>query len=672
MNHTNINPHEIRRKYLDFFASKGHAVIPSASLIPENDPTVLFNTAGMQPLVPYLMGAPHPQGRRLVDAQKCVRTGDIDEVGDNRHLTFFEMLGNWSLGDYFKAESIAWSFEFLTGAAWLALDPRRIHVTVFEGDADAPRDDEAERLWRAQFAAVGVEAELGGRIRAYGKEHNWWSPGPVGPCGADTEIFFDTLNLADPEEHAPTFAVNSNVCMPEEDFLGEASRMEAAEGCHPQCDCGRYVEIWNNVFMEHYRDEAGRLSPLDNKNVDTGMGLERLAMTLQGAPTVFETGLFAPLIDFLKERSGNKYYADLGAVEPGAAPAATGYVCGDIDLAVGGERMPMRQDLVNRHMRIVADHLKAATMIIGDDRGVSPSNVDQGYIVRRLIRRAMRSGRRLCIDGKFVADVAERVIAMYQDAYPELVRNRARVIAAMSAEEDKFARTLEKGLVEAAKLRGKLVGAAEIPGADAFYLYESFGFPKELTEEVLCLPVSAAEFDDLYRRHQEKSRAGSEQKFAGGLADHSEMSTRYHTATHLLHAALRRVLGDHVEQRGSNITPERMRFDFNHADKLADAQKAEVERIVNEQIARALPVTCRTMTVAEAKSAGAIGLFEDKYSSLGERVKVYSVGDDERGFFSREICGGPHVGNTSELGRFAIKKEESSGAGIRRIKAVLE
>ena len=663
---------EIRKKFLEFFVSKGHAVIPSASIIPENDPTVLFTTAGMQPLVPFLLGEKHPQGVRLVNSQKCIRTGDIDEVGDNRHLTFFEMLGNWSLGDYFKEDSIAWSFELLTDKKWFGFDPRRIYVTVFEGDDDAPRDYQAIKLWQKQFAAAGVEAEVGERIFPLPKKSNWWGPaGQTGPCGPDTEIFYDTLGLSDPKEHAPSFAYPATACASEERFFSDSDRVEKSiAGCNPDCDCGRYVEIWNNVFMQYLKQEDGTYSPLEQMNVDTGMGLERMTMILQGASTVFETDLFMPLVDKIKELSGNKYYADPVEGE-GHEPKATGWACAEVDNGTV-DKTPMRQDMVNQHVRVVADHVKAAVMIIGDERGVTPSNIDQGYIVRRLIRRAMRSARRLCIEGRFVAEIAKPVIEMYRDAYPELERNRDRILSALTAEEEKFSKTLEKGLVEASKLRGRLVGAREVSGKDAFYLYETFGFPRELTEEVMCMNVNDAEWEKMFKEHQEKSRAGAAEKFAGGLADHSLMSTKYHTATHLLHAALRQVLGGHVEQRGSNITSERMRFDFSHEEKMTPEQRAEAEKIVNEQIERDLPVSFSMMSVEDAKQLGAIGLFEDKYASLGDQVKVYSVGDDERGFFSREICGGPHVERTGELGKFRIKKEESSSAGVRRIKAVLE
>ncbi len=611
---------DIRATFLRFFEGKGHKIIPSASVIPENDPTVLFTTAGMHPLVPYLMGEKHPEGTRLADSQKCVRTGDIDEVGDNRHLTFFEMLGNWSLGDYFKHEAIEWSFALLTGKEWFGLDPKRLSVTVFEGDADAPRDDESIGIWQKQFAKAGIDARVGEKIFTYPKAKNWWGPaGQTGPCGPDTEMFYDTLGLADPKAHAPGW--------------------QGTESCHPNCDCGRHVEIWNDVFMQYNKNADGSFSPLAQKNVDTGMGLERMAMMLQKAETVFETDLFKPLIAKIEALSGKRYGEDADAV---------------------------------RAMRVVADHIKTATFIIGDPRGVGPSNTDQGYIVRRLIRRAVRFGRQLGIEGSFASQVADAVIAMYADAYPELSANRARVIAELDAEEKKFSETLQRGLQEATKLKEQYATLLEVPGQSAFYLYESFGFPKELTEEVMGKKVNSREWEDAMKSHQEKSRAGAEQKFSGGLADHSEIVVRMHTATHLLHQALRTVLGPHVEQKGSNITHERLRFDFTHGQKMTPEQVREAEEIVNQQIAKDLPVHFEMLTVDEAKAKGAIGLFEDKYATLGNKVKVYMVGDDERGYFSKEICGGPHVEHTAMVGKFKILKEEASSAGVRRIKAVVQ
>lgn len=597
---------ELRSKFLDFFREKGHAIIPSASVIPENDPTVLFTTAGMHPLVPYLLGEKHPAGNRLANAQKCVRTGDIDEVGDNRHLTFFEMLGNWSLGDYFKKEALTWSFEFLTSPRWLNIDPKRIYVTVFEGDADAPRDLESVVIWQDLFQGRGIEAKLNERIFAYPKDKNWWGPaGMTGPCGPDSEIFFDTGRLHD---------------------------VAFGKECHPNCDCGRFVEIWNNVFMEYNKTAANTFEPLAQKNVDTGMGLERTVAMLNGKTTVFETENFQAIIKAIGDLAGGKAY---GARE---------------------------ED--DRAMRIIADHVRTAVFIIGDPRGVSPSNVDQGYILRRLIRRAVRYGRSLGIDGFFTSKVAETVIALFKGAYPELEKNRDRVIGDLDAEEDKFSRTLQNGLREAAKLKEQIEGNVMIPGETAFFLYESFGFPKELTEEVLGKKVDEASWNRAMKAHQDLSRQGAEKKFKGGLADHSWETTRLHTATHLLHKALRNVLGAHVEQKGSNITAERLRFDFSHPNKMTPEEIKRVEDMVNDAIARDLPVHYQEMTVPEAKSGGAIGLFEDRY---GDKVKVYVVGD-----YSMEICGGPHVRHTAQVGRFKIQKEEASSAGIRRIKAIVE
>jgi alanyl-tRNA synthetase len=596
---------ELRRKFLTFFKEKGHAVIPSASLIPENDPTVLFTTAGMHPLVPYLLGEKHPAGARLADVQKCVRTGDIDEVGDNRHLTFFEMLGNWSLGDYFKRDAITWAFEFLTSPRWLNLNPERLYVTVFEGDADAQRDLESMAIWQDVFQTRGVDAQFNRRIFAYPKEKNWWGPaGLTGPCGPDTEIFFDTGR-----PHDPRFGLE----------------------CHPNCECGRFVEIWNNVFMEYNKTPGATFEPLAQKNVDTGMGLERTAAMLQGKDTVFEIETFQSIFKTIGEISGKAYGA---------------------------------RDDDDRAMRIIADHVRTAAFMIGDQRGISPSNVDQGYILRRLIRRSLRYGRQLGIEGFFTSKIAETVIALFREAYPELEKNRDRIIGDLDAEEDKFMRTLQHGLHEVEKVKKEFEASPFIPGETAFYLYESFGFPRELTEEVIGKKVDESEWDRAMKAHQDLSRQGAEKRFKGGLADHSWDTTRLHTATHLLHKALRNVLGEHVEQKGSNITAERLRFDFSHPIKMTPEEIKKVEDMVNEAIARDLAVNYQEMTVAEAKSGGAIGLFEERY---GDKVKVYVVGD-----YSKEICGGPHVRHTAQVGRFRIQKEEASSAGVRRIKAIVE
>ena len=609
----------VRQRFLSFFKGKEHTILPSASLLPENDPTVLFTTAGMHPLVPYFLGEVHPGGKRLADSQKCLRTDDIDEVGDNRHLTFFEMLGNWSLGDYFKQEAITWALEFLTSPTQIGFDPKRIYVTVFEGDDVAPRDVEAITLWQTQFAERGMEAtvgiagqdeptlgENGPRIYAYPKKKNWWGPaGQTGPCGPDTEIFYD---MGTP--HDPAFGAM----------------------CHPNCDCGRFVEIWNNVFMQYEKRADGSFAPLTQKNVDTGMGLERMATILQGKETVFETDAFMPLIRTIETLSGTAYQANsLEAARP---------------------------------FRIIADHIRAATFVVGDPRGVAPSNVGQGYIVRRLLRRAIREGRRLGIKEAFIVQLAEVVINQYGVDYPELQEHREKIVTEFAREEEKFGKTLEKGLRELEKMLEK--GA--LNGEQAFQLFSTYGFPLELTEELLRERGQVADreaFQAEFKKHQELSRASSG-TFKGGLADDSAASTRLHTATHLLHQALRTVLGPHVEQRGSNITPERLRFDFPHSQKVTPEELAKVEELVNDAIKRDLPVSFDMMNPVDAKAAGAIGLFDDKYAQLGGQIKVYSVGN-----FSKEICGGPHVTHTGDLGSFKILKEEAVSAGIRRIKAVV-
>ncbi|QQR61085.1 alanine--tRNA ligase [Candidatus Uhrbacteria bacterium] len=603
-----MTTNEIRQKFLDFFREKGHTIIPSASVVPENDPTVLFTTAGMHPLVPYLQGQPHPGGKRLADSQKCVRTDDIEEVGDNRHLTFFEMLGNWSLGDYFKQEAITWSFEFLTSKDWLAIDPKKIYVTVFEGDADAPRDEESICIWQALYETVGITAELGDRIRAYPKKKNWWGPaGLTGPCGPDTEIFYDT---------------------------GKAHDKAFGEECHQNCDCGRFVEIWNNVFMQFDKQADGTFAPLAQKNVDTGMGLERIVAVMQNVETVFETDAFTPALDKIASLSGKSYKDH------------------------------------ERAFRIIADHLRAATFIIGDPRGVSPSNVGQGYIVRRLLRRAIREGRRLGILESFTHLIAQVYVGEYGGHYVELTQNLDKVVDELKKEEEKFGKTLEKGMKELEKMLSK----GPITGEGAFLLFSSYGFPLELTEEILREKgesVDRSVFAAEFKKHQELSRSASAGTFKGGLADHSVETTRLHTATHLLHQALRTVLGDHVEQKGSNITAERLRFDFSHGQKMTPEEIAKTEELVNDAIKRDLPIHCEQLTTDEAKSRGAIGLFDDKYAQLGGKINVYFVGNDEKGFFSKEICGGPHVEHTAQLGSFKIQKEEAVSAGVRRIKATV-
>ena len=588
---------ELRQLYLDFFVSKGHAVIPSASLIPENDPTVLFTTAGMHPLVPYLMGAKHPEGTRLVDVQKCVRTGDIDEVGDSSHCTFFEMLGNWSLGDYFKKESIAFSWEFLTGKNWLGIDPNLLYFTCFEGDENAPRDTVAHDCW----VASGVSPS---HIVFLPKKNNWWGPaGQTGPCGPDTEIFYDT------------------------------GKAPCGTDCKAGCDCGKYLEIWNNVFMEYQKTAEGKFIPLEQKNVDTGMGLDRTVATLQGVKSVYDTDAFSGIIGEIAKLSGKRY--DESAE-------------------------------VTRMFRIVADHIRCATFMLGDQRGITPSNVDQGYILRRLIRRAIRFSTQLGIPDGSLSAIAEAVIAQYGDFYHELRDNRDKIMEELTKEEQRFEHALKKGIREFERLASTLEGTV-IDGVSAFHLYDTYGFPIELTQELAQergLKVDLDGFAEAFKAHQELSHAGAEQRFQGGLADHTEETARLHTATHLLQAGLRHVLQDDgVAQKGSNITAERLRFDFSFPRKLTPEEIAAVEAFVNEAIQKDIPVTCAEMTVDEAKAGGAIGLFESKY---GSKVKVYTVEG-----VSCEICGGPHATHTGELGRFEIKKEEASSAGVRRIKAVL-
>jgi alanyl-tRNA synthetase len=594
-----ITLHELRRKYIDFFKSKGHAEISGKSLIPENDPTVLFTTAGMHPLVPYLLGEPHPAGKRLTDYQKCIRTGDIEEVGDESHLTCFEMLGNWSLGDYFKKESIAYSWEFLTSPEWLALDPRMISVTVFEGDANAPRDETSAEAWKG----LGMPLD---RIAYLPAKDNWWAAGPTGPCGPDTEIFF---------------------------WVGDGL---PPSGSNKGTDSQGWMEIWNNVFMEFNRVDEKTLVRLPAQNVDTGMGLERTVCILQGKKSVYDTEAFGPIIEAIESVAGYEYKSEADK---------------------------------DRSVRIIADHVRTATFILGDPKAVMPSNVGAGYVLRRIIRRAVRHGRKLGIEGSFLAKPAAAVVDNFSAPFPELAQNRARVLDELSKEEEKFLETLQKGEREFEKMLPNLLKNPQrtMSGRLAFKLYDTYGFPIELTEELAeenGMKVNRPEFDEAYKKHQELSRAGSEQLFKGGLADHSEVSTKYHTATHLLQQALVVVLGDHVAQKGSNITAERLRFDFAHGAPMTKEEIARVEAIVNEQIGRDLPVTMAMMKLDEAKASGARALFGEKYE---ETVKVYTIGD-----FSKEVCGGPHVERTGVLGKFRIQKEQSSSAGVRRIYAVLE
>ena len=648
-----LSSNELRALFLKFFQKKGHSVIPSASVIPENDPTVLFTTAGMHPLVPYLLGQKHPQGTRLTDVQKCIRTGDIDEVGDMSHLTFFEMLGNWSLGDYFKDQMIPWSWEFLTSPEWLGIDPDKLAFTVFEGDEDCPRDEEAANLWRK----CGVKDD---HLFYLPKEHNWWGPaGVTGPCGPDTEMFIITKKPCGPD-------------------------------CSPACHCGAYLEIWNDVFMQYNKQKDGSFIPLTQKNVDTGMGLERTICVLNGKKSVYETDAFTGILAKIEELCGKKYTSD---------------------------------DENTRAFRIVADHMRTSTFIIGDPRGIGPSNVGQGYILRRLIRRAVRYGMGLGLQEGFTAEIAKVIIDQYKAVYPELEQNKAFVLEQLTLEEGRFARTLKQGEKEFDKVMNNLrrtrkamekiladdtLAAAEeavkthvlrpqpdmvsaieavkagdlakvkaecqkihdslnvIDGRSAFKLYDTSGFPIEITKELAAengLTVDEADFAKRFEQHQATSRSGAEQIFKGGLADHSEQTTCLHTATHLLQAALRKVLGDEVHQKGSNITAERLRFDFTFGRKVTPEELAQVEALVNEAIAAKVPITMEEMTVSEAKAQGAMGLFESKY---GEVVRVYTMGP-----YSKEICGGPHANNTGDLVSFKIIKEEASSAGVRRIKATI-
>lgn len=598
-----ITIHELRKKYIEFFKSKGHAEISGKSLIPENDPTVLFTTAGMHPLVPYLLGEPHPAGNRLTDYQKCIRTGDIEAVGDPSHLTFFEMLGNWSLRDYFKKEAISWSFEFLTSSEYLGIPVEKLSVTVFAGEDGIPRDTDSADIWES----LGIPEE---RIYFLPREDNWWGPaGETGPCGPDTEMFVDTGKPA---------------CGPD---------------CKPGCHCGKYFEVWNDVFMQYNKNAEGKYIPLAKPCVDTGMGIERTVAMLQGKKSVYETEAFTPILAVLEEISGKKY---------GAAG---------------------NDSETDRSFRIIADHVRTSTFILGDPKAVLPSNVGAGYVLRRIIRRAVRHGRKLGIEGPFLSKPALVVIENYGAPYPELVENRQRIVDELKAEEEKFLETLQKGEHEFEKMLPNLLKNPQkiMSGRLAFKLYDTYGFPIEITEELAAengLTINRQEFDEAYKKHQELSRAGSEQVFKGGLADHSEIATRYHTATHLLHKALRIVLGDHVAQKGSNITAERLRFDFSHPAPMTKEELEKVQTIVNEQIQRDLPVSMAMMGLDEAKASGAIALFGEKYEQV---VKVYTIGD-----FSKEVCGGPHVQHTGELGKFRIQKEQSSSAGVRRIYAVLE
>lgn len=579
---------DIRNKYLNFFKKNGHKIIPSAPLIPENDSSVLFTTAGMQPLVPYLLGQAHPEGTRLTDFQKCVRTNDIDEVGDNRHLTYFEMLGNWSLGDYFKEESIKMSYEFLTKE--LEIPVEKLSVTCFAGDEDCPKDETTAKTWEE----CGIAKD---HIYYFGKEDNWWIAGEEGPCGPDTEMFYDTGKTA------------------------------CSEHCNPSCDCGKYVEIWNNVFMEYYKNKDGSYSKLKQKNVDTGLGLERMAMLLQGKETPYEIEIFKPVMDELEKLQQNDYI---------------------------GSR------------RIVTEHLRTSMMIICD--GGRPSNVDRGYVLRRLIRRMTRHMNKLGIDLNEIPNIIDLYIDTLKEMYPELESNKETIKNVIVEEKNKFIKTLANGEKEFHKEASKVkeTGKDTLEGKIVFRLYDTFGFPPEVTAELAeenDLKIDIEEFNRLFKEHQEKSRAGAAQKFKGGLADQSEETIAYHTATHLLNAALKIVIGKDVHQRGSNITAERMRFDFSCDHKMTDEEKQKTEELVNKWIQEGLDVTHAEMSKEEAIASGAECMFIEKYPDI---VTVYTIGA-----VSKELCGGPHVKNTSELGTFKIKKEEASSAGVRRIKAIL-
>ncbi len=580
---------DIRNKYLKFFENHGHVIIPSAPLIPENDPSVLFTTAGMQPLVPYLLGEKHPEGKRLTDYQKCVRTVDIDEVGDNRHLTYFEMLGNWSLGDYFKEESIKMSFDFLTKELGIPVD--KLSVTVFAGDEDAPRDEESANIWKK----VGMPEN---HIYYFGKDDNWWIAGDVGPCGPDTEMFYDT------------------------------GKEPCSKHCNPACGCGKYVEIWNNVFMEYYREKDGTYRKLEQRNVDTGLGLERINMLLQGKQTPYDTEIFIPIMEKL-------------------------------------EQLSTKDNIQSR--RIVAEHLRSSIMIISD--GGRPSNVDRGYVLRRLIRRMTRHLNKLSISLDELGELIELNIDVLKEMYPSIESNRKMIKQVILEEKDKFMKTLSHGEKEFEKVVTRIKNEHKeiIDGQTVFKLYDTYGFPPEVTKDLALeqgYKIDMEEFEKLYKEHQEKSRMGSEQKFKGGLAEQTPETISYHTATHLLNAALKIVIGKDVHQKGSNITQERMRFDFNCDHKLTDEEKQKIEDLVNEWIKEGLPVTVEKMKKEDAIKSGAECMFIEKYPDI---VTVYKIGD-----VSKELCGGPHVKNTNELGKFKIKKEEASSAGIRRIKAVLE
>lgn len=589
-----LNSNELRKLWCDFYEKRGHKIIPSASLIPENDPTVLFTTAGMHPLVPYLLGAKHPMGNRLADIQVCVRTGDIDEVGDDSHCTFFEMLGNWSLGDYFREEMIPWSYEFLTKE--LGIPVEKLAVSVFEGDDDCARDEASAELWKEQ----GIPED---KIFFLPKAHNWWGPaGATGPCGPDTEMFIDT------------------------------GKPKCCDECNPSCGCGKYLEIWNDVFMQYNKDADGKYKVMEHKNVDTGMGLERTLCILNGYTSVYDTDLFRPSIALIEKLSGKGYSDNAGNTKA---------------------------------MRIIADHIRTATFLIGDPKGITPSNVDQGYVLRRLIRRAVRFGRTIDLPENSLSKLAEQYISQYSGVYSYLLKNKDRILSELDKEEDRFSKTLQQGLKEFEKVIAH-IPTKIISGKTAFRLYDTYGFPIEMTVELAKengFEVDEQGYENAFKEHQKKSQAGAEQKFHGGLADNTVETAKLHTATHLLHAALQKVLNGEARQRGSNITAERLRFDFGFDRAMTPDEIKKVEDLVNEEIKKKIPVVCEEMSIDDAKSSGAVGIFDSKY---GEKVKVYTIGD-----FSKEICGGPHAENTGDLKSFKIVKEQSSSAGVRRIKAVI-
>ena len=607
-----MTANELRSKYIDFFVSKGHAQIQGKSLLPENDPTVLFTTAGMHPLVPYLLGQDHPAGSRLVNFQKCIRTGDIDSVGDASHLTFFEMLGNWSLGDYFKEGAIEMSFEFLTSPQWLGIPLEKLAVTVFEGEGEVPRDDESAAAWKK----LGIPEN---RIAYLPREDNWWGPaGATGPCGPDSEMFY---------------------------YIGESP---CKYDCKPGCNCGKWLEIWNDVFMQYNKNADGIYEPLSRKCVDTGMGIERTVTILNGKSSVYDTEIFAPIIKAIGE-------------------AANGYIYGS-------------NEEKDRSVRIIADHVRSATFILGDPKAVSPSNVGAGYVLRRLIRRAVRHGRKLNMAGsqdqklpRFLSPIANVIVDSFKGPYPELEENRQFITDELNREENKFMETLQKGEHEFEKLLPNLLKNPQkiMSGRLAFKLYDTYGFPIELTEELARehdMKVDREGFDNAFKEHQELSRSQSGATFKGGLEDQGEMAVKYHTATHLLHKALKIVLGEHIAQKGSNITAERMRFDFSHPSPMTGEEIKKAQDIVNEQIQKNQPVSVELMGIEQAKACGAIALFGEKYEP---QVNVYTIGTPDD-CFAKEVCGGPHVEKTGGLGKFIIQKEQSSSAGVRRIRAVLE